>query len=541
MNGKHQMYNIEHAPIWLLEKLTSAKRSAANTNAPMTSFMHQGSRNTDLTSYAGFLRRKHGYNADQLFDQLMVMNMASPTPLHEAEVRTIAQSIARYTVSGLASYDDIPLSRDLAAHLAPAFRSTEAVGWMAYSGIAWESDTNGSAVQECAKKFAERIYESAITNSDPDSDAGKRARQILGAGKLAKAISLAASDDSLGAKWANYDAKPGLFNLPNGTLDFKTGLLRDHASDDLITKVGNAQFEDEATCPIFDKLLEDCLPEEHRNFLLRLFGYALLGQPKEQVFVLCYGPGANGKSTLVNAVTYAMGGYAMNAEPSTFIKQKNPGIRNDLARLKGARMVATSELATGEILDAPLVKRITGGDPITARFLHKELFEFDPEFVMFMITNALPVINGADSAMGRRVALIPFNRVIPEKDRDSSLPEKLKAEASGILNRLLEGLESYRANGLAIPEDLKAEAARYVQSSDMIYSFIEDRCELVPEGKVSSQVLNSAYRFWCGESGLRPLSQPQFRAEMIKKTEIAPTRTKEGMVWSGLALRRLGH
>ena len=176
-------------------------------------------------------------------------------------------------------------------------------------------------------------------------------------------------------------------------------------------------------------------------------------------------------------------------------------------------MVATSELATGKILDAPLVKRITGGDPITARFLHKELFEFDPEFVMFMTTNVLPVIDGADGAMGRRIALIPFERVIPEKDRDPSLPDKMKAEASGILNRL----QSYRANGLVIPEDLKAEADRYVQSSDLIIGFIKARCNFAPDGKAGSRELYMVCRIWCGENGLRPLSQPQFQAEMIKK------------------------
>lgn len=541
MYGKHQMNNIENAPKWLVEKLTSSQIPAANSNAPVAGFMREGRRNTSLTSYAGFLRRKHRYDADQLYAELAVTNTGSSSPLPDAELRTIAKSISGRPVVGLASYDDVPLSRELADNLTPTFRSTEAVGWMVYNGTAWEADTNGSAVQECAKKFAERIYESAHANSDPDNNVAKKARQILGAGKLAKAISLAASDDCLRTKWASYDAQPGLFNLQNGTLELNEGLLRDHDPDDLVTKVGNARFDSEAKCPHFDKLLEDILPQEHRDFVLRLFGYALLGQPKEQVFVLCYGPGANGKSTLVNAVTHAMGGYAMNAEPSTFIKQKNPSIRNDLARLKGARMVATSELATGEILDAPLVKRITGGDPITARFLHKELFEFDPEFVMFMVTNALPVINGADGAMSRRVVLLPFNKVIPEEKRDPSLPEKLQGEASGILNRLLEGLESYRSNGLAIPEDLKAEAARYVQSSDMILGFIEDRCDFEPNGKTAAKDLHSRYRMWCIENGLRPLSQPQFKSEMIKKTKITPTRLKEGWVWPGLALRRLDY
>ena len=160
---------------------------------------------------------------------------------------------------------------------------------------------------------------------------------------------------------------------------------------------------------------------------------------------------------------------------------------------------------------------------------------------MFMTTNALPVINGADSAMGRRIALVPFDKIIPEEKRDPALPERLRAEASGILNRLLEGLKDYRANGLSIPEDLKAKAEEYVQSSDMILGFLKDRCELAPGGTVGSEDLNLAYRLWCGESGLKPLSGPQFREEMIKKTAINPTRKKEGVVWPGLSLRRPVH
>ncbi len=351
---------------------------------------------------------------------------------------------------------------------------------------------------------------------------------------------MAASDDLLRTSFERFDAKTNLFNLQNGTLDLETRSFRSHDAGDLITKIAKASFDPEAGCPEFDKLLNDSLPKEHQDFVLRLFGYTLLGNPQEQVFILFYGPGANGKSTLVNAVTHAIGDYAANVEPSTFIKQKNPGIRNDLARLKGARMVATSKLATGEILDAPLVKRITGGDPITARYLHKEHFEFDPEFVMFMTTNALPVINGADGAMGRRITLVPFDRVIPEERRDPALPKKLMAEASGILNRLLEGLEDYLENGLAIPDDLKAAAARYVQSADMIYSFIEDECVVTPEGKVGSKALHLEYSVWCRQNGLKPISQPQFKSELMKKPSITTARTKAGWVWSGVSLRRPG-
>jgi putative DNA primase/helicase len=531
------MTELENAPEWLVKELTSC-RTPANRNTSPSGFLSEGSRNKDLTSLAGFLRRRFGCGEDELFDRLMLDNNAANFPLPESEVRTIARSVAGYPNIGLSNYDDIPLSRSLAAHLVSTTRYSDALGWMTYTGKSWVSDGSAAAVQETAKKFAELIFQSTRSNSDQDDNAIKRARQILASNKISRAISLASSDPQIRCTVDDFDAQPNLLNMRNATLNLATGELRDHEAGDLITRVANASYDVEASCPNFDRLLNDSLPEEHRRFALRLFGYALLGVPDNQIFVLFYGQGANGKSTLVNAVTSAIGDYAANAEPSTFIRQKSPGIRNDLARLKGARMVVTSELATGEILDAPLVKRLTGGDPITARFLHKELFEYEPQFVMFMVTNALPVINGADAAMARRIALIPFDNIIPEEERDPSLPSKLKAETAGIMNRLLEGLRDFQENGLAMPDDLKAEADRYTRSSDMILGFLQDRCEEDPDSSVAAGLLQINYRTWCGENGLRPLSQPQFKEELIKKTNITPVRTRNGFVWPGLSLRR---
>ena len=180
----------------------------------------------------------------------------------------------------------------------------------------------------------------------------------------------------------------------------------------------------------------------------------------------------------------------------------------------------------------------TGGDIITARALYKEYFEFQPAFVVFMTTNALPVIDGADAALGRRVVLVPFRNVIGEEDRDKGLPAKLRAEASGIFNRLLQGLADYRRVGLAIPEDLKAEAADYTETSDMIAAFLVAEYDTAPGENVGARLLYMTYQQWCGENGLRPMSQPQFRPEMIKKLGYAPKKTNAGAIWPGLRGRK---
>lgn len=528
--------SLPKAPDWLISQLKGETSAFANTNATPHRFLSEGSRNNDLTSIAGFLRKKSGLDADGLFVAIDSINQAGANPLPEEEVRAIARSVASYPSGGTPNLQDLPLSRCIAESIAPRCRYVPEWGWMNWAGTNWNSDMNGSRTREIVKQQLEAIYEGI--KSTGDTDTINKARTLLSAGKVNATMGLIESDQILRADVAEFDLIKEILNVTNGTLDLQTLDLDRHEPTDLLTKVAKPAYDPTATCPHFDELLRATMPADHATFVLRLFGYALLGNPVEQVFAIFSGMGANGKSTLLNAVANALGDYSTNVEPSSFIKQKNERVRNDLARLKGARLVSTSELATGEILDAALVKRFTGGDNITARALYKEYFEFQAEFVVFMTTNALPVIDGGDAALGRRIIIVPFRNVIPEGERDRHLPRKLEEEASGILNRLLEGLAEYRRVGLDIPYDLKAEAAQFCVSSDMLAIFIEEECESDPDATVRAQILYFRYQTWCGANGLRAMSQPQFRREMIKKIEKSPTKTKAGSMWPGMRMRK---
>ncbi len=200
-------------------------------------------------------------------------------------------------------------------------------------------------------------------------------------------------------------------------------------------------------------------------------------------------------------------------------------------------MVATSELTTGEILDAALVKRMTGGDVITARALYKEHFEFRPQFVIFMTTNAMPVIDGGDRALARRLIMVPFTNVISAEQRDPDLPAKIRSEKSGILNLLIEGLTSYRKAGLSAPKGVTDDVARYVASSDLIQAFLDDQCSLGDGEKTAAMLLYNAYQGWCIGNGTKPLSQPIFKQEITKRTGIIQRRTSKGLEWPGVGLR----
>jgi len=530
MQPESSKITLPEAPQWLVEILT---RKTANTDGGPQDFMSPGSRNSNLTSLAGHYRRK-GLCAEAIFEQLMASNSTATEPLDEQEVRNIANSVSRYSPELKGEMHDVPMSRIIARMISDACRFVPETGWLVYDGRSWVQDLAGVLAREQIKLKLE-IFVEAV-KSRYDADTAREAKKYLANTKVNAMQSLVQADPNVFAKMDCFDRDPSLLNVRNGTLDLSVGKLRPHAAEDMLTKVANVDFAPDADCPTFKKVLSRSLPDPHAAFLLRYLGYALLGDPTEQVLAILYGAGANGKSTLINGVSYLLGDYAANIEPSTLIKQKSERIRTDIARLHGVHLALTSELGIGEILDAALVKRLTGGDMITARALYTAEFEFKPKFSLVMTTNALPVIDGSDAALARRLILLPFNNVIPEAERESRLNRKLEAEASGILNLLMIGLSQYREIGLAIPEDIKEEARKFAESSDMLASFISDTVDWADDGNVPAQFLYSQYQLWCSRRGIRSLSAPQFKQEMAKKGHKSK-RINSGNVWVGVRMR----
>ena len=526
---------LPKAPTGLIEKLTTRKTTSDNLNGPPRKFLSEGSRNTELTRIAGFLRGQHGLDGQQLEGALSSLNAIGLSPLSKDEVAGIARSISNYPAGTRVEYDDGPLAKVLAPAVAETSCRTPATGWLRFDGKRWTNDPEGAHAKEQIKNRLERFYQEAVSSGDLETI--RLARPLRTAGKIKKVFDLISTDPRVFRDFQDFDQQKAEINLANGTLCLSRFSLRPHNPIDCITRLADVEYDPDATCPEFDRFLSTTLSEELGDFVLRLFGYTLLGNPKEQVFTVFHGAGSNGKSTLIDVMASVLGEYSTNVEPSSFIRQKNAGVRDDLARLKGARMVATSELATGEILDAALVKRMTGGDVITARALYKEHFEFRPQFVIFMTTNALPVVDGGDRALARRLVMVPFTNVISAEQRDSDLPAKIRAEKSGILNRLIEGLTSYRKAGLSIPEMVADEVNRYVASSDLIQAFLDDQCRLAKGDRTPALQLYSAYQGWSFSNGTKAVSQPIFKQEITKRTGIKQRRTSKGIEWPGVGMR----
>lgn len=531
--------NLEMPIEGLVELMKSCKGSAFTAE-----FLGEGVRNDTLTSVAGFLHRKHGLSGEALATQLCILNAGQDNPLPDAEVWQIAESISKKN-DGLPGFDEVTVSRAFARHVSGYLRYAAGRGWMHYDGTRWRSDASGKLVQEACKRFAELVkeqYTTALSESDDQErprieKAYKSACGLLAAAKVKKVYELAASDDLILCQIDAFDRNPNLLNCRNGTVDLETGELKPHDPADLITKVANVVYDPQAGCPTFRRVMAQLLPEDHAAFLLRYLGYAMTATAHEQAFLIAFGPGLNGKSTIVNAVGDLLGDYTVRADPETFCGRLQGAVRNDLARMAGARLAVTAELPMGVPLDAALVKAMTGGEKLTVRFLHKEFFEMAPEFALVMVTNYLPVVNGNDNALYRRVLLLPFEVCVPENQIDKRLPQKLAEEASGILNMLMVGLTDYRAYGLAVPQELKDRASDYLKQSNLIELFFGATFTRDEGNSIPSSWVYRRYTEWAREHGYKPLANGTFNAEFKKLDGVRFVKTNRGNFWCGVQLK----
>jgi putative DNA primase/helicase len=240
----------------------------------------------------------------------------------------------------------------------------------------------------------------------------------------------------------------------------------------------------------------------------------LSGDISEHVLFFCWGFGANGKSVFVSTLKALSGDYAATISTETLMARQHGEPTNDLARLPGKRLVTATEVEDGSRWAESLVKSVTGGDPIAARFLYHEFFEFTPTFKLLVSGNHRPIVRGMDDGMWRRIHLIPFRRSFPPEQRDRLLGQKLLGELPGILNWALEGFQMWREVGLEPPSAVLAATAEYRSAQDRVGEFIDEKCELGPDFSVQASKLYRAYRVWAEARGEQPLAMPRFATRL---------------------------
>jgi putative DNA primase/helicase len=330
-----------------------------------------------------------------------------------------------------------------------------------------------------------------------------------------------------------FDADKYLLNCDNGTIDLKTGELLLHRREDYITRMVPVAYDPQAACPKWTAFLKTIFAGSDTliAFVQRAVGYSLTADTGEQCFFILYGTGQNGKSTFLNVVTKMLDAYAVTCRMDTFISKKGSQIPNDVARLNGSRFVSAIETERGRKLAEGLIKSMTGGDEMAARFLHREYFEFEPTFKIWFGVNHKPVIKDTTFAMSRRIRLIPFTVTIPEEGRILNFHETLiKEELPGILAWAVEGCQKWQEDGLGWSKDVRDATSQYLTDMDVLGDFMHEKCHVAPGEKAAFKDLYQAYLGWADENKEEPLGRRTFGEVLEEKgfpTSIGTGNVKE--------------
>ncbi|NLA52905.1 MAG: DNA primase, partial [Clostridiales bacterium] len=322
---------------------------------------------------------------------------------------------------------------------------------------------------------------------------------------------LAEAAHMLQVQSAAFDRHAHLLNTQSGTVNLMTGELAGHSRLDMISKMAPCEYSDKGDTPRWTSFLDEIFggDQELIRYIQKAVGYSLTGLTDERCAFFCFGTGRNGKSTLMNVLSDLLGDYAINIQPETIMaRQRQAGPSSDIARLKGARFVTTSEPNEGARINEGLLKQLTGGDKVTASKKYENEFEFLPEFKLWMLTNHKPVIRGTDLGIWSRIHLIPFKVQIPEDQVDFRLKDKLREEMPGILAWAVEGCLLWRKEGLTKPAAVMAASGEYMTEMDVLSAFMDACCE--DGGEADAGELFKAYIAWAKEGNEFVMSSTKF-------------------------------
>ena len=487
--------DVPQLPTELIGQL--AKRGAHEGPASPVRAIATGNRNNSLTAEAGRLRRL-GFDVDEIRAALLEINRKRcAPPLPEVEVASIARSVARYAPAT----DAFPLTESGDAEFfaqcnADSVRYDHRRGrWVLFDGHIWAPQTDGE-IHRLALDVIRARQRAAVTGNDKDRKKwalGGEARK-----RLSNMLALAQNMKPIADDGEHWDLDPWLLAATNGIVDLRTGTLRPGRPEDRITQRVRAAFDPSAVCPLFDQTVKEIFSDDADliAYFDRYFGYSLTGDCREESLAFCWGNGANGKGTLMNTIGWLLDDYADDLPFSAFELAARSNIPNDIAKLVGKRYVTSSETAGTERLNEARVKSLTGRDPMTARFLNREFFTFQPVLKIWLATNQKPTVRDDSEGFWRRIHLIPFTASFIGRE-DKTLKDRLREEATGILARAVRGCLAWQREGLNPPDSVRAATKAYREESDVLAPFFSERCVLDPSARTQARVLFEAYESWC--------------------------------------------
>lgn len=418
--------------------------------------------------------------------------------------------------------------------------------WLTYDGSRWLWDDT-KRIEQLAKATARALYAEAakceVKNIREAIVAHAKASEKMSA--RSAMLRAAMSEPGIPVRVSDLDLDPYLLNCRNGTLDLRTGVLRPHDGNDLITKTTGLDYDPEATSELWDRVLMGAVGGnvELAEFLQRAIGYALIGLPLERVFFFLYGPGGTAKTTLINAFMAALGEYAMTADFETWLLRNTPGgNRGDLVRLAGARLVTSAEGRHGARWDESLIKRVTGGDVLTCAAKFENEVSFLPSFTILIAANDAPSARDDDGALWDRLRRCPITTVIPKEQRDPTIKEQLKEpeHAAAVLAWAVRGCLEYQRGGLGSAKVVDDSTAAYHAENDHFGEFLADEFEFASGGFVTRKLLSTKYANWCEETGRKSRLSAKEIAKRLRASGCEERKRVGERGWIGLCLATEG-
>jgi putative DNA primase/helicase len=413
------------------------------------------------------------------------------------------------------------------------FRFTPGMGWMRGMSTHWVPDALNTRY-DLARGIA-RIAAMAEAK-----DANRKS--LCSAKTIHATVSLASSDPRLVLAPEHWDADPFVLNTPRGPIDLRTG----RAAGDrpwpfdgaYFTKCTQVAPDFKASCPVWDRFLADvfCGDREMIEFVQRLVGYTYTGDRREQKIFFLHGAGGNGKNTFVDFVSALAGNYAIKLPAQVLLQTPFQSHPTELAQLRGKRLAISSELEAGQHWAESRIKELTGDDFLRARFMRQDFFEFRQTQKHVVMGNHKPRLRGGDAALARRFVLVPFTARFTGARRDSTLPERLRAEAPAVLAWTIQGAVKWHAEGLAIPRSVEAASHEYMQENDDLSMWMDECCVRVPAARCKATLLYGNYLAWLKVRGQHAPSMKSWADAMSVVPGLSKRKSHGSILYEGIGL-----
>jgi putative DNA primase/helicase len=515
-------YDIIDAPDWLLD-LLEVGTDAEFT--PVGAKMEKGNRNNSIYHAALALARQ-GTMRD--FAIIVVRKWIEEQGYHDIpEVELLATIDSAYKAAGKRTLDVSERSDTFNAELLIDIYGDDLIyipgmGWFHWNDKVWQPDLDNAITSQmfmkCMKSLRDE-YAQKMASVSSKSEAKELATMIqwtvrsLSAASISAAVTLAGTFPLVRRETDDIDSVSSstLLNCNNGTIDLLTGNLRKHNKKDMITKMVPVDFDATAKCPFWESTFELIFNGNKSliEFMHRALGYSITGLTDERCFFICWGEsGANGKSTILETIQGILGtGYSQMSDMVVITSSTvDNRVSGSLAKLQGSRFVSMNEAEEHQKLSEALIKQLTGGDTVQAKFLYKNPFEYVPKFKLWIRTNEKPVVRSQTNSIWDRIKLIPFEHPIPKEMRlpRSVVDERLAEERQGILAWLVAGAKLWFADkALHDPVEISAAVSGYRTDSDIVKLFIDENCEESATSKVKSSDLYQCFTGWSRDAGER--------------------------------------